>query len=433
MLAGAAAAVAGGAGFFAGRRLRPDMRRVDWKPPALSGTAGETAAGPPAYLTEEMCRRELKVRTLDAHQPCQVVAYNFPAWHPSPFMEKALGRGWTEWDLARKARAVFPGHLQPKQPLWGYFNEADPKWSAREIDAAAGHGIDCWMIDWYWHDGTQFYHEQLEKGFLGAPNCSRLRFALMWANHDWLDVYPAASPGEAKMLLPQTHSEADCVRVIDYCIEHYFSQPNYWRLGGGLVFGIFDVGLFAERLGGADSLARAIEKMRARVQRAGLGELHIQSNNVHGRLETKFRKVGIDSATYYHTFGWSYGGRAPGGVSPYSDGAMHSIRQWVRMSGRCDVPFFPDCPVGWDDSPRFGASAHMVVGRSPDQYELLLRSARRYLETHLAPEAPRVVYLSSWNEWTEDHVLLPDMVYGWSYLDAVRRVFGGAAPGGGAA
>ena len=50
------------------------------------------------------------------------------------------------------------------------------------------------------------------------------------------------------------------------------------------------------------------------------------------------------------------------------------------MRGRCQVPFFPDCPVGWDDSPRFGAAAHMVVERSPDQYEILLRAARQFEE-----------------------------------------------------
>ena len=35
----------------------------------------------------------------------------------------------------------FPGHHQPLQPTWGYFNESDPKWSTREIDLAAGNGM----------------------------------------------------------------------------------------------------------------------------------------------------------------------------------------------------------------------------------------------------------------------------------------------------
>ncbi len=36
----------------------------------------------------------------------------------------------------------------------------------------------------------------------------------------------------------------------------------------------------------------------------------------------------------------------------------------------------------------------------------------------------KVVFLSSWNEWTEDHVLLPDEEFGYGYLDAVRKALG---------
>jgi len=420
LVSGLAAAAAGAAGFVVGRRLRPELRRVGWKPPALRPEIAPPGIESGAYLTAEMCRRELGVTNLESSGGAQAIAYNFPAWHPSPFMERLYGKNWTEYELAKRARPLFPGHQQPKQPLWGYFNEADPQWAEREIAAAADHGIHGWMIDWYWHDGVMFYQEQLENGFLAAPSRNRLRFALMWANHDWRAVYPAHAPDSAAILLRQTHSQQDCLRVMDYCIEHYFRQPNYWRLNGALVFGIFDIGLLARQLGGADGLRRAVDGMRSRVARAGLGALHIQSSNVHGRLESRFRELGVDSATFYHTFGWSYGGRAPGGISPYCDGAVNSIEQWKKGRERCSVPFFPDCPVGWDDSPRFGSSAHMVVERSPDQYELLLRAACRFTEG----QTPRVVFLSSWNEWTEDHVLLPDAVYGYSYLEAVRRVFG---------
>jgi len=79
--------------------------------------------------------------------------------------------------------------------------------------------------------------------------------------------------------------------------------------------------------------------------------------------------------------------------------------------------------VGWDDSPRFGASAHMVTERTPDQYERLLRAAQYFSAASAAQ--PKIVFLSAWNEWTEDHVLLPDTVFGYSYLEAVRRVFRG--------
>jgi hypothetical protein len=42
-------------------------------------------------------------------------------------------------------------------PSWGYFNEADPKWAAKEIDLAADNGITCFIYDWYWYANTGQY------------------------------------------------------------------------------------------------------------------------------------------------------------------------------------------------------------------------------------------------------------------------------------
>ena len=41
------------------------------------------------------------------------------------------------------------------------------------------------------------------------------------------------------------------------------------------------------------------------------------------------------------------------------------------------------------------------------------------------PGRPKLVTVNAWNEWTEDSYLEPDAVFGFGYLDAVRRVFGG--------
>jgi hypothetical protein len=96
---------------------------------------------------------------------------------------------------------------------------------------------------------------------------------------------------------------------------------------------------------------------------------------------------------------------------------------WKEAAAKVSVPFHPDCPVGWDDSARYGSKAVMVTQRTPDQYERLLRAAKHVSAASSAQ--PKIIFLSSWNEWTEDHVLLPDTVFGYSYLEAVRRTFRG--------
>ncbi|MFH1566419.1 MAG: glycoside hydrolase family 99-like domain-containing protein, partial [Gemmatimonadota bacterium] len=167
------------------------------------------------------------------------VAIYCPLWHNYDHASSWKGEGWCEWELLRRAPARFPGHHQPLVPEWGCFDESDPAWSAREIDLAADHGIDVFLVDWYWYSGVRIMEEALERGLLRAPNRQRLRFALMWANHDWADYFPPAFGKPWNWLLPQRHSPADLERAMDYCAEHYFSRPEYWRLDGRLFFSLF--------------------------------------------------------------------------------------------------------------------------------------------------------------------------------------------------
>ena len=101
--------------------------------------------------------------------PCTVASYYFPNYHVDPRNEAQHGTGWTEWELVRRGEPRFPGHDQPKTPLWGHEDESDPAVMARKIDAAADHGIDAFIFDWYYYDDGPFLERGIEKGFFDAP------------------------------------------------------------------------------------------------------------------------------------------------------------------------------------------------------------------------------------------------------------------------
>jgi len=111
--------------------------------------------------------------------------YYFPNYHCCDERNAAHhGPAWNEWRLVQGAKPRFEGHLQPKVPVWGYEDEADPTVMSRKIAAAWEHGIDYFIFDYYHYDDGDFLNRCLDDGFLTAKNPYPLRFALMWANHD---------------------------------------------------------------------------------------------------------------------------------------------------------------------------------------------------------------------------------------------------------
>lgn len=49
-----------------------------------------------------------------------IACYYFPNYHVDPRNEAVHGPGWSEWELVKRAEPRYPGHRQPRVPLWGY-------------------------------------------------------------------------------------------------------------------------------------------------------------------------------------------------------------------------------------------------------------------------------------------------------------------------
>ncbi|HNQ35253.1 MAG TPA: glycoside hydrolase family 99-like domain-containing protein, partial [bacterium] len=362
-------------------------------------------------------------------QDFSVAAIYFPGFHPTPFFEKHFGPGWSEWELVRSARPRFPGHRQPLEPLWGCYDESDPAWAEREIEAAAGHGIDIFIFDWYWYQGVEILNEALERGFLAASNRNRLRFGLMWANHTIVNVFPAPVGRPPAELLPIVHTPEDLDRVIDHCARNFFVQPNYWFIEGKPWFGFFNLGALLKSLGGLSGAAAGIERMRRRAERAGFNGLYLGGFTGGADGAETFRKLGFDHVTTYNIV-TPEGGRPGRALNPYREVAAAHPARWREIAG-AGLPCWPVVTQGWDVSPRnspgepwpparwewpFGA---LIPDNSPELFGRLCSAARRFLSGQPGPA--RVMLLNAWNEWTESSVLAPTRDQGFACLEALRE------------
>ena len=137
---------------------------------------------------------------------------SYPRQFPELRYSLQHSNDWSEWELVKEAKPRFEGHRQPYVPVWGYEDEKDPAVMAKKIRAAATHGVDAFIFDWYWYEGGPFLNRCLDEGFLGAPNTDSLKFALMWACHDWSDRFPATAGRKKRRCIPHRSIRPDSKR-----------------------------------------------------------------------------------------------------------------------------------------------------------------------------------------------------------------------------
>ena len=174
-----------------------------------------------------------------------VAAYVWPSCHDDPLAhEKLWSEGTGEWEVIQKGNPRFDGHYQPRQPLWGYELDNDPKVVERWIDAAADHGVNVFVYDWYWYEEGPFLESALNDGFLKATNNDRMQFYIMWANHDvkynYWNVHRYKD--NTDILWNAKVDWKNFKIIVDRVINQYFKRPNYFKIDGAPVFSIFSVG-----------------------------------------------------------------------------------------------------------------------------------------------------------------------------------------------
>jgi hypothetical protein len=381
-------------------------------------------------------------RNLEAsgEPPYQIGAYYFPNFHVDPRNEKAHGKGWTEWELLKRAEPRFPGHRQPKKPLWGYEDESDPAVFARKIDAAADHGLTHFLFDWYWFNDGPFLERGLEKGYLRARNNNRLKFALMWANHDWVDIHPAKRNMKPLLLYPGAITEATFDRMTDYIIAQYFRHPSYWKIEEKPYFSVYQAFLLIEGLGGAEKTKAALDRFRQKTRASGFADLHLNAIAFGVRIlpgeqalknpREMLSYCGFDSVSSYV---WVHDTRMPDfPETEYSYMAAEAARHWKEAAEAYGVPHQPNVSMGWDPSPRCCQSdvfenagypfTPTLKNNTPEAFRAALAAVKQFLDGRPAPQ--RILSINAWNEWTEGSYLEPDTVSGMKYLEAIRDVFG---------
>lgn len=382
-------------------------------------------------------KENVKHRRGNTVKKYDIAAYVWPAFTgDEPRSRIFWPEGIGEWQSVKNEIRNYPQFSEKRKPLWGYVNEADPCVMEMQIDAAANHGVNVFIYDWYWYDNRPFLENCLDDGFLKAKNNKRMKFYLMWANHDanycW-DVRNASEEWGDTVIWSGAQDEKQFDIICGRLINQYFMHEQYYKIDGKPVFMIYDIDNLVKGLGGVDNTEKKLNELRDKCIKAGLPGIHLQitqwgdvTHNLSGvdagsltsSLDTAklARLLGFDSASNYQYCHFVPVNRS---YIETTDDAEH---MWEEFYRRYQGAYFPHISVGWDNNLRYRKfRVDIVRDNTPENFEKALRRAKRFIDTH-EMKAP-LITLNSWNEWTETSYLEPDYLNGYGYLEAIKKVF----------
>ena len=359
-----------------------------------------------------------------------IAAYIWPAYTgDEPRTRIFWPEGIGEWQSVKNSEPKSNGYFWNRKPLWGYQNEADPDVMRKQIDAATHYGVNVFIYDWYWYDNRPFLENCLNDGFLKAPNCNKMKFYIMWANHDANYTWDKRNSDSVNETIWQGAVSREQFEIIGKrWIDRYFTKENYYKIDNKPVVSIYELNNFVNSLGGVDAAREAMQWLDTEAKKAGLCGVHYQfvrwngkSANITGVdgtvLETTSElvtKMGFSSLTHYQFAHFTNIDR------DYSEIIPDVTKEWQAVADSYDIPYFPHVSIGWDNNPRFQEFRRGVCkNNTPENFEKALCNAKDFADK----TGVSLITINSWNEWTETSYLEPDNLYGYGYLEAVKRVF----------
>lgn len=325
--------------------------------------------------------------------------YYYPGWRSD----------YINWkDIKGLAGSRSPGRPWPdREPLLGYYPEEEAWVAEKHIDWASQYGITFFAYDWYWGAGQPEYAHALNN-YLQAKNRSKLKFCLLWAYH-------------IAVLKNQTEFDA----MVAYWMQNYFSQPTYYRIDDKPVIFVFSFDKLeanAKQFGESARtlLARANTKAMAGGYK-GIYFVVTTDGRPSDDIEAWFLGNGFNAYS-----GWNYVESRGGRIDDYTtmvDGYLDFYRSAATTMKR--LPYIVPASPGWDSRPWGGNSAVVRNNPTPEKFERMLLGAKKLMDEN--KDIPKILMIEAWNEFGEGSYIEPTKLWGFRYLETIRKVFGPTA------
>ena len=316
----------------------------------------------------------------------EVGAFYFPGWH----------------DMSRWNPILdFP----ERKPVLGWYDESNPECADWQIKWSVEHGIDFYMVDWYWSEGDRHLEHWLHDAYMKAKHRKYLKWCIMWANHN----------------RPNTHSPEDWKKVTQYWIDNYFDMEEYYRIDGRPVVFIWAPANIRRDVGGTEEATKLYAMSQEMARAAGHKGIYFAAMSSHESEASckQLRAEGYEAFTSYHGFQLAEQ-EARSTHFGFEEVVRTSPRVWESADERAgDLLYMPIVDSGWASQPWHRGKARIISGRTPELFGQLCQEAAEYCDA----TGKKIITVGPVNEWGEGSYIEPYAEYGFGDLAALRKAF----------
>ena len=348
------------------------------------------------------------------------VAYYLGQFHPIPENDVFWGEGFTEWHNVASARALFPGHNQPRIPgRFGFYDLRCTETLSAQIDYAHQIGIDGFCFWHYWFAGKRLLHRPLDE--MLRLRRSDFRFLLGWANESWSGIWHGAANS---IFVEQSYNRDELAQHADL-ISMYIESGQYIEVGGR-----FPLVIYKPRQ--IPNPVEYLGQLKEHVFRRTGASLYLIGNWSPGRnFEFSDPAIyGLDAAVvtpiaaYFRSplisvmyrYLWRELGKI--GLGPEIRRYESVISTLQRGMLSIDGVSHATVVTGWDNTPRSGRRGLVLSGYNEGSFRTAATAALQLESKNQTP----ILFVKSWNEWAEGNTIEPLFRERWSAGSTLKEI-----------
>ena len=353
----------------------------------------------------------------------KIITFYLPQFHAFPENDNFWGKGFTEWTNVKKARPLYKGHYEPREPLNdNYYDLTDPNTFKWQVDLAKKYGVYGFCFYHYWFSGKILMKKPMEM-FLSDKSLN-IHYCICWANETWSRRWNGK---ERDVLIKQEHGDKnEWIEHFNYLLP-FFKDERYIKEDGCPLFVLYKPEIFPDYL-------KMFEIWNVLAEENGFNGMKFAIQSAIWNNDDHYDHSQVD---YRIMFEPGYTDLKSGHSISYNlkkemikifrlfNGLYHlhplSYKEYCKDIVKRDVVdsrYIPGMFVNWDNTPRRNERGATTLGNSPELFQNTMSKLIKKTRNEYKKD---MIFINAWNEWAEGCYLEPDKKYGYRYLEALKK------------